>query len=104
MLLKATCLGLLCASSASFADKVFVTGEPIVLEKRGDVYYVPSTVTETTSTYHYVTVDGKNRVCYAEPQPTLASLDVMAVQVNVGGSAVTWNCYEYNTQYFEVRP
>jgi hypothetical protein len=103
--LKATCVGLMCASFASFADRVFISGEPVVLEKRGEVYYVPTTTTaDATTAYHYVTLDGKNRVCYLEPQSNLASLDVATIQVNAGGTNATWNCYEYNTEYFEVKP
>ncbi|KTC64881.1 Uncharacterised protein (plasmid) [Legionella adelaidensis] len=104
LVLKAACVGLMCASFSSFAEKVVITGEPVILDKRGDVYYVPSTVTASTTTYHYVTVDGTNRVCYADPQPQLASLGLMAIQVNVGGTTATWNCYEYNTEYFTVTP
>lgn len=85
-------------------DKVVITGEPVVLEHTGDVYTLPSGYVETTSTYHYVTVDGSQRVCYAETQPSLASLDVMAINVSVGGDSVVWHCYETNPTYFEIKP
>ncbi|QDP72678.1 hypothetical protein FOG18_08980 [Legionella israelensis] len=85
------------------ADKIVITGEPVVLEQRGDVYVPPSGYSVTTD-YHYVTLDGTNRVCYAEAQPSLASLNVVNVNVEVGGSTVVWHCYEYNTQYFTVNP
>ncbi|KTD16245.1 hypothetical protein [Legionella jordanis] len=92
-------------SVSSFADKVVITGEPVVLEQKGDVYYLPEKYTTTTSTsYHYVTVGGTNRVCYAEAQPSLASLNTQVISVNMGGQTVQWTCYPYDETYFSVSP
>jgi hypothetical protein len=91
-------------SVSSFAEKIVITGEPLVLEQRGDVYYVPETATPTTTTYHYVTVGGANRVCYAEAQPSLASLNSQVINVNMGGQKVQWTCYPYDETYFSVTP
>ncbi len=90
-------------SFSSFADKILIIGEPVVLEKQGTVYHLPSGHVSTTA-YHYVTIDGRHRVCYLEPQPTLASLDVLTINVDVDGAVTTWNCYEYNTADFAVTP
>lgn len=88
-------------SLSSFADKIMITGEPIVLEQRGDLYYLPENYTATTS-YHYVTIAGTNKVCYAEKQPNLASLNGESVTVQLGGKSVEWTCYPYDETYFTV--
>ncbi|KTD11325.1 hypothetical protein [Legionella jamestowniensis] len=94
---------LLILSIPSWADKVVISGSPVVLEQRGDVYYVPDTYSAST-TYHYVTVGGVNKVCYAEAQPNLASLNTQIIDVEVGGSKVQWTCYPYDETYFTVSP
>lgn len=98
--LTALCLGAF--SMSAFADKVTIKGEPVVIEKRGDVYYVPDTY-KSPGNYYYVTMDGAKRVCYLEKQPSLR-LDAMSVNVMVGGEKRTWNCYTYDDTYFVVEP
>ncbi|KTC74655.1 hypothetical protein Lbir_0688 [Legionella birminghamensis] len=90
-------------SAATFADKVVITGSPVVLEQKGDVYYVPDTYTATTD-YNYVTIGGTNQVCYLQQQPNLASLSSKVVNVEVGGKQVQWTCYAYDETYFTVSP
>ncbi|WP_133128664.1 hypothetical protein [Legionella nagasakiensis] len=90
-------------SFSVFADKIIITGQPIVLESHDNVYYLPANYA-TTASYNYVTINGVNRVCYLEQQPTLADLDMMVIHVEVNGVQTAWNCYAYNTQYFEVTP
>lgn len=92
---------LLCSFSA-FADKVVIKGEPVVVEKRGDVYYVPEDY-RATADYYYVTVDGARKVCYAERQPNI-SLEVTPLSVDIGGKRAVWNCYTYDETYFTVAP
>ncbi len=100
--IKLSALILMMMSFSSFADKITITGAPVVLEQRGDVYYVPSTYTSTTA-YNYVTIGGKNEVCYLEKQPTLASVTATTVNVNVGGTTAVWNCYDAtNVEYFDI--
>lgn len=101
--LKLTFLSLMMAASVSSfaAETITITGTPVPLELRGDVYYVPETYVPGDS-YNYVVVNGTNRVCYAQPQPNLASLEVLPLQVNVGGSTVTWHCYAFSPDYFTV--
>jgi hypothetical protein len=102
VLVKLSALVLMMLSFSSFAEKITISGSPVVLEQRGDVYYVPSTYSSTTA-YNFVTIGGKNRVCYLEKQPNLASVDLMTVNVNVGGTTAVWNCYDAtNTEYFEI--
>ncbi|KTD21558.1 hypothetical protein [Legionella londiniensis] len=93
---------LLFGVSAYAEDKIVITGEPIVLEQQEGVYHVPADYTATT-TYHYVMVDGAKRVCYAEKQPNLAALDLVTLDVMVGGETVVWNCYMYDPAYFEIQ-
>ncbi|WP_133130624.1 hypothetical protein [Legionella yabuuchiae] len=94
-------VGLMTFGTVTFADKVMITGEPVTLEHTGDVYQLPDDYSVTTS-YHYVTVNDTKRVCYAEKQPNFASLDVIDINVKVGGSEIVWHCYEYNPTYFEI--
>lgn len=95
---------LMLLSFASFAaDRIVITGEPVVLEQRGDVYMVPAGHTFTTD-YRYVTVDGSHRVCYVEQQPALATLNMVTLNVEIGGSPVVWHCYEYSPQFFTITP
>ncbi|RAP37995.1 hypothetical protein B1207_03125 [Legionella quinlivanii] len=89
-------------SAASFADKVVITGSPVVLEQKGDVYYVPESYSATTD-YNYVTIGGTNRVCYLQQQPTLASLNNEVINVEVGGKQVQWTCYAYDETYFTTK-
>ena len=102
-LLKITALGLMMVSFSSFADKVTITGSPVVLEQRGEVYFTPSTYTSSAD-YNYVTIGDKNRVCYVEKQPSLATVDLMTVNVNVNGTTAVWNCYDASPEYFVVSP
>ncbi|GGI93528.1 hypothetical protein GCM10007966_22630 [Legionella impletisoli] len=98
-------LSLMLFSILSFGAKIIVTGEPIVLEHRGDLYYPPANFTEPVPTsYTYVTVDGVTRVCYLNPQPAFANLDMITINVEVKGTTSVWNCYAYNTTYFEAQP
>ncbi|KTD69099.1 hypothetical protein Lste_2257 [Legionella steelei] len=88
-------------STVSYADKILITGQPVILEKQGTVYYLPTDYKATTS-YYYVTVEGGKRVCYIEKQPTLTSLNASTLEVNYNGSTLTWVCYPFDTNYFET--
>lgn len=104
MTLKIAFLFLMMFSITSFADdKITITGEPVVLEHHDNVYHVPTGYT-VTHDYHYVTVDGTNRVCYLEKKPTLETVNVMPINVVVDGSTHEWYCYEYNPQFFAITP
>ncbi|KTC78017.1 hypothetical protein [Legionella brunensis] len=94
---------LLIFSLPSLADKVVISGAPVVLEQRGELFYAPETYT-TSTTYHYVTVGGVNKVCYAEAQPSLASLNTQVIDVELGGKKIQWTCYPYDETYFTVSP
>lgn len=87
----------------TFAEKIIITGKPVTLEQRGTVYYAPQDYSAATN-YHYVTMGGTQRVCFLEKQPSLSSLNLVMVNVNVNGQSVQWNCYPFNETYFEVTP
>ncbi|MGQ3890035.1 hypothetical protein ACQUW5_13520 [Legionella sp. CNM-1927-20] len=98
--------------SASAADRVVITGEPIVLQQSGSgdaiVYTLPAdaavTTTSSATTYHYVTVNGTNRVCYTSTQPNLGNIDMVTINVSVGGTTVPWYCYAADTTVFDIQP
>lgn len=98
---KLISVALMLLSFATFGAKIMVTGEPVVLEKRGEMYFVPVNYS-TNANYHYVAIDGTNRVCYLEKQPALTSLNTMMIDVNVGGTTASWVCYEYSPDYFDM--
>lgn len=94
-------VAVLAIASSAFADKMTISGTPVVLERQGSVYYLPKDYSATTS-YHYVTIGGANRVCYMNAQPQLASLNMEVINVNQSGKQVQWTCYVYDDNYFTV--
>lgn len=92
---------LLGISLSSFADKVMITGNPVVMDQNGNVYSLPANYTSTT-TYHYVTIGGTNRVCYLDKQPDLGNLDMITINVASEGKTVAWDCYAYDASVFEI--
>lgn len=87
--------------AANAADKIIIKGEPIILEKKGEVYVVPETYTLGTE-YNYVTVDTEKQVCYLDKKPDLVSLNVKSISVEINGQAQIWNCYPVDPTYFVV--
>ncbi|WP_165831643.1 hypothetical protein [Legionella qingyii] len=88
-------------NAVSHATKIVITGTPIILEKQGDVYYVPNDYKSTTS-YYYVSLNGARQVCYIDKQPELSALNTTTLEVNYNGSTLTWVCYPFDTNYFET--
>lgn len=101
-------VALMAASFAAFAERVVITGTPVTLEARDNVYYFPETYvmpTDTTVSYHYVSVGGLQQVCYAEKQAEFVDLQPNMVKVKVKPSdeAADWYCYPAdNKTYFEI--
>ncbi|KTD01836.1 hypothetical protein OQJ19_12685 [Fluoribacter gormanii] len=87
--------------AVSYANKIVITGTPIILEKQGDVYFVPNDYKSTTS-YYYVSLNGARQVCYIDKQPELSALNTTTLEVNYNGSTLTWVCYPLDTNYFET--
>lgn len=94
---------LMLVSLSSFADKVTITGSPVVLEEKEGVFVAPETFTASTS-YNYVTIGGTNSVCYADAQPSLAKLTPKVVDVKIADKKIQWTCYNYDETYFTVSP
>lgn len=90
-------------SATSFAEKITITGEPVVVREESGVY-VPSTAFTPSSDYYYVTVGDTRRVCYKEVQPALAKVDLGMMSMRVGDSTVQVHCYTYSPDYFVVGP
>ncbi|MCE0724417.1 MULTISPECIES: hypothetical protein [Legionella] len=88
-------------NAVSFAEKIIITGQPIILEKQGNIYYVPSDY-QSTQSYYYVSVNGKRQVCYIDKQPELSALDTSTLEVNYHGSSLTWVCYPFDSNYFVI--
>lgn len=89
-------------STVSYATRIIITGQPVVLEKQGDVYYVPHDY-KTTTSYYYVSLNGTRQVCYLDKQPDLTSLNTSTLQVNYNGSTLSWVCYPLDPNYFEAQ-
>jgi hypothetical protein len=88
-------------SASAFAEKITITGQPVRLEKNGDIYVVPSDY-KVAPTYQYVVIDGQNRACFLDKRPDFTSLDVVSINVQVGVEKATWNCYSIDPTYFVV--
>lgn len=88
-------------SFSTYADKVIITGEPVLLEQHGTLYSLPQSYKPTTS-YYYVTLGGMNRVCYLDRQPTLGNLDMQTIDISSEGKTIQWFCYAYDASIFEI--
>lgn len=102
--IKAVALALAIFSSSAMADKITISGEPIVVQQQED-YYVPSTTTTTTTSgdYYYYSFGDTKRVCYKEVQPGLAKIDAGIFKVKLGADTVSVHCYNYSPDYFVVQ-
>lgn len=95
------CVGLLFNVAAS-ADKITITGEPVVITEDNGVF-VPATTVTDTQDYYYFTMGDAKRVCYKDANPSLVNVTATPVKVRVGTNVVTLQCYDYNTDYFVVQ-
>ncbi len=102
VLIKAAVLSIAMVSGTAFAEKVVISGEPVVLEKQGDMYMVPGTY-KARQDYQYVVIDGTKRACFLDKRPDFANLDVVSINVKVTGETATWNCYSIDPTYFVVQ-
>jgi hypothetical protein len=101
IILKTATICFLAFSASAFAEKITITGEPVTLEKRGDIYVVPDTY-KPTQTYQYVMIDGTKRACFLDKRPDFVNLDVVSINVQVGADKATWNCYATDPTYFVI--
>ncbi len=97
-------LSLVIFSTVSLAaDKVIITSKPALLKKEDNVYvYTVPTDYATTTSYHYVSVDGENKVCFSDAQPGFTTVQASPLDVRVEEKTVTWQCYPSSATYFEI--
>ena len=101
-IVKSSTLLLAVFSISAFAvEKIVITGEPITLQKQGDIYIVPDNY-KSTQNVQYVVVEGTKRACFLEKKPDFTSLDVLSINVQIGTEKATWNCYPTDPTYFVV--
>lgn len=94
-------ISVLLVSANTYADKIIIKGEPVVVEKQGDVYMVPST-TVVSGPEYFFTVNNTKQVCYKEVQPALSKVDLGIVAFKIGQDTVSLHCYTYSPDYFVV--
>ncbi len=100
---NAAAAGLALFSVSAFAEKFVITGQPIILEKNGEIYVVPQQ-TKLTRDFQYVTIDGKSRACFLDKRPDFVNLDVVSINVKVGTDTASWNCYSLDPTHFVIEP
>lgn len=102
--LTITMLSLSMLSANVLADKIVIKGDPVVVEKQGEMYVVPSSATVTTvsSDPYLFTVNDTKEVCYKEVQPALAKVDLGIMKFKMGNDSVSMHCYTYSPEYFVV--
>jgi hypothetical protein len=87
------------------ADKIVITGKPVILDVHPGYFTFPTTYTDikmvfNSNGYYYVTVSGVDRVCYLTKRPQLSSLDTIKIVIEKNGLRLPWNCYKYNRGFF----
>jgi len=102
LIIKTATLCLVAFSASVFAEKVIITGQPVMLERQGDMYVTPQSY-RVSPDYQYVVIDGKERACFLEKKPDLVNLDAILINVRVGGQKATWNCYSTDPTYFTIQ-
>ncbi len=95
-------LFLIAASLPAFSDKILITGKPVALELHPGYFTFPRMYTDRNLGYYFVTIIGTNRVCYLKPQPELAKLDTIQIVIEKKGLKLPWNCYQFNTNFFQI--
>jgi hypothetical protein len=88
-------------SFSGFADKILLTGKPVILLPQDDYYRFPITYTPFTN-YHFVNISGDNRVCFLSQQKRLESLDLLRIYIVQNDKKLLWFCYRYNPAYFTI--
>ncbi|KTC84905.1 hypothetical protein [Legionella brunensis] len=95
-------LFLIAYSLASYAARILITEKAILLEPHGEYYSFPDSYHHNAAGYHFVFVGGVYRVCHLNPQPSLESLDMLRIHIELGEQKFWWNCYAYDSRFFEL--
>ncbi len=85
----------------SYADKILLTGKPVILIPEANYYRFPSTYSPFNN-YHFVDISGDNRVCFLSAQPRLRALDLLRINIVRDGKKFLWYCYSYNPNFFTI--
>jgi hypothetical protein len=101
MMTRLSLLILIVFSSSVFADKILLTGRPVILLPTMDYYSFPNAYVPSHN-YHFVNVSGDNRVCFINAQPPLKSLDLLRITISQNNKKFLWYCYRYDPRYFTV--
>ncbi len=97
-----TCSFILFSLPAS-ADKITLTGAPVVVTEQGGVY-VPATTVTTGQDHYFFTINDTRRICYEQVNPILPTkVNAGLFQVQIGDSVVSLHCYTYDPEYFVIQ-
>lgn len=103
LIMSVAAAGLAMVSVSAFAEKYTITGQPIILQKDGEIYVVPQQA-KLTRDFQYVNIDGKARACFLDKRADFVNLDVVTINVKVGADTAAWNCYSLDPTYFVIEP
>lgn len=81
-------------------NKFTINVKPVPLIANGEYYSFPKNYTELNELYHFVLVGSIKRVCFLNPKPEYASLDMLRILLDIHDTKLTWYCYAYNPDYF----
>lgn len=100
-IIKFSVLILLMGNAIAFAEKILLSGKPVVLIPNADFYTFPKTYTPMQK-YHFVDINGDSRVCFIRKQPYLWRVDLLRVWIIEHDKKFNWYCYRYDPRYFTI--
>lgn len=96
---------LMCISIETSAAIIIIRGQPIPLEYKEDLYYLPiNLVMDPGTTNLFITMDGVNKVCFLNTAPSGLFEQVSEISIVINGFKTEWNCFPYITTVTEARP
>ncbi len=90
-------IAILFSSFSAGAVNVKVKGVPVTLIPYKQIYQLPANYNFSNNGYLYVSVGGVNSVCYTQENPSLQTLKMQIITININGQNADWNCYETGT-------
>jgi hypothetical protein len=88
-------------SLSAFADRMLITGRPVLLDLHEGFFVLPSNYIAPVG-YRFVRFTETNRVCFLNSMPQFKSLDMVQITLQEKGDIMNWKCYEYSPKFFEV--
>jgi len=89
------------ASLTVFAEKILITGKPIVLVPDMSDYSFPKSYGPMQMQY-FVYFGGNYRVCFLAQKAQLASLDMLRIYITQDGYKYLWYCYRFDHRFFKI--